>query len=273
MKFVQYGSDNGRIVVYFHGAPGAPEECSIFDQSAKVNGLTFICLDRFSINSSITGELYYKQLAGEISELAKGSPVDFVGFSIGAFIAIQTNRYMGNQVRSMHLVSAAAPLNVGDFLEAMAGKQVFRLAKAFPSLFLLLTYWQSLVAWIYPKALFHLLFANAAAGDKALVNDRVFQSSITGVLRECFSGNVQGYVRDVVAYVTPWTPEVQVSTYIWHGAEDNWSPVQMAHYLKSAITAGTSIEIYDGLSHYSTLYRAAPEICHQIRNRVSFMGD
>lgn len=266
MKFAQYGSENGQIVVYFHGAPGAPEECSIFNQSAKENGLTFICLDRFSIDPSITGESYYKRLADEISEFSKGNPVDFVGFSIGAFIAIQTSRHMENQVRSMHLISAAAPLEAGVFLDFMAGKQVFKLAKAFPMLFILLTHWQSLLAWICPKALFHLLFASATAGDKALVNDCEFQSSITEVLRNCFSGNVQGYVRDVIAYVSPWTPEVHVNTYIWHGAEDNWSPVQMAHFLKSAITASTSIKIYDDLSHYSTLYRVAPEICHQIRN-------
>lgn len=56
VQFSQFGSDNGRIVVFFHGAPGAPEECSIFDLEGKNHGLTFICLDRFSVDSSINGE-------------------------------------------------------------------------------------------------------------------------------------------------------------------------------------------------------------------------
>jgi len=100
-----------RIVVYFHGAPGAPEECSTFDLEGKNHGLTFICFDRFS---------------------------------------------------------AAAPLESGDYLEAMAGKQVFKLAKAAPALFVLLSYWQGLLAWLAPNALFRLLFASAAGADITL---------------------------------------------------------------------------------------------------------
>lgn len=183
MKFSQFGADNGRMVVYFHGAPGAPEECSIFDLYGKNHGLTFICLDRFSVDLSINGEPYYQFLAAEISRIASGKQVDFVGFSIGAFIALQTSRYMINEVRSLHLVSAAAPLESGNYLETMAGKQVFLLAKAAPALFILLSYWQGLLAWISPNAVFRLLFASAAGEDKALVANPEFRSGTTKVLK------------------------------------------------------------------------------------------
>ncbi len=267
LKFSQFGSDNGKIVIYFHGAPGAPEECAIFDLYAKEQGLTFICFDRFSGDYSIAGEAYYQLLAQEISKQAAGKEVDVVGFSIGAFIALQTCQYLGNGVRDLHLISAAAPLDAGDFLEAMAGKQVFQLAKTAPILFVLLSYWQGLLALLFPKALFRLLFAGAAGGDKALSIDHEFQSHITKVLRLCFIGRVQGYVRDIKAYVQPWKGTlsgINVNTHIWHGAEDNWSPVAMAEYLASAIPGCTSTEIFNGLSHYSCLYRAVPEICRQL---------
>lgn len=264
LKFSQFGADDGRIVIYFHGAPGAPEECAIFDTCGKEHGLTFICFDRFSIDSSITGEAYYQYLAEEISKRTAGKKVDIIGFSIGAFIALQTCRHMANEVKSLHLVSAAAPLEAGNFLDAMAGKQVFQLAKSFPALFVLLSYWQKLLALFFPNALFRLLFASAAGGDKALVTNREFQSSITKILRSCFIGRVPGYTRDVKAYVRPWNSiliEISINTHIWHGAEDNWSPKLMAEYLKSAIPGHTTTKIYDGLSHYSCLYRATPEIC------------
>lgn len=265
MKFSQFGSDNGRLVVYFHGAPGAPEECGIFDLEGKNHDLTFICSDRFFVDRSFNGQAYYKLLAAEILRISSGKQVDFVGFSIGAFVALQTCRYMGHEVRSLHLVSAAAPLEAGDFLDAMAGKQVFQLAKTFPALFVLLSYWQSLLALFFPKALFRLLFASASGQDKALAADRKFQSSITGVLRSSFISRVPGYTRDVRAYVHPWKtilPEISVDTHIWHGAEDNWSPVGMAKYLESTIPGCVSLKIFEGLSHYSCLYRAAPEICN-----------
>jgi len=267
LNFSQFGSDNGKTVIYFHGAPGAPEECAIFDLYAKEQGLTFICFDRFSGDYSIAGEAYYQFLAQEISKQAAGKEVDVIGFSIGAFIALQTCRYLGNGVRSLHLISAAAPLDAGGFLEDMAGKQVFQLAKTFPTLFVLLSYWQGLLALLFPNALFRLLFASAAGDDKALSVDRAFQSGITQVLRSCFIGRVRGYVRDIRAYVQPWKDtlsDIGVNTHIWHGAEDNWSPVAMAEYLASTIPGCTSTEIFNDLSHYSCLYRAAPEICRQL---------
>lgn len=267
LKFSQFGSENGRLIIYFHGAPGAPEECAIFDIYGKENGLTFICFDRFSVDSSIDGEAYYRFLAKEILKKAAGCKVDVIGFSIGAFIALQTCRYMVNEVRNLHLVSAAAPLEAGDFLNAMAGKQVFQLAKTFPALFVLLSYWQGLLALLFPNALFNLLFANTAGEDKALVVNSEFQSSIIKTLRSCFIGRIQGYTRDIKAYVNLWKttlPEISINTHIWHGAEDNWSPKLMAEYLKSAIPSCSHIEILGGLSHYSCLYETAPKICNQL---------
>ena len=267
MKFSQFGSDNGRIVIYFHGAPGAPEEGAIFDDCGKDHGLTFICHDRFSVDPKLTDEAYYRYLAKEISRKSAGRKVDVIGFSIGAFIALQTCRHMANEVRSLYLVSAAAPLEAGDFLAAMAGKQVFQLAKVSPALFVLLSYWQSLLALFFPNALFRLLFASAGGQDKALAADKEFQSGITNILRSCFIGRVPGYARDIKAYVRPWETtlsELSVKTHIWHGTEDNWSPSGMAKYLESAIPGYTATRMFDGLSHYSCLYQAAPEICIQL---------
>lgn len=267
LKFSRFGSDNGRIVIYFHGAPGAPEECAVFDPYGKEHGLTFVCFDRFSVDSSIDGEAYYRFLAEEISRIAAGEKVDVIGFSMGAFIALQTSRYLANGVRNLHLVSGAAPLEAGEFLDAVAGKQVFRLAKAFPALFVLLSYWQGLLALLFPDALFRLLFASSTGADKALAAEHEFQSSIARVLRSCFVGGVQGYARDIKAYVRPWKStlsEISVSTHIWHGAEDNWSPKFMAEYLKQTIPGCSHIEILDGLSHYSCLYETAPRICWQL---------
>jgi pimeloyl-ACP methyl ester carboxylesterase len=269
LKCKQFGSDNGRIVIYFHGAPSSPDECEIFERDATAHQLTFICFDRFAVDSSLTGAAYYQFLAAEILKKAAGKQVDVVGFSIGAFVALQTCRYLGENVRNLHLISAAAPLEAGDFLATMAGKRVFQLAKIAPVLFLLLSYWQGLLALFFPKALFQLLFASSTGKDKALTANREFQSSLTAMLKSCFVGRISGYVRDMKAYVSPWSAslaDMTVHTHIWHGAEDNWSPKAMASYLASAIPQCVQIEIVAELSHYSCLYHSAPKICQQLSN-------
>lgn len=269
-RITPFGAVHGRCVVYFHGVPGAPDECRIFDHAGKTRGLRFICVDRFSVDASIEGEAYYQFLADEISKEAAGQPVDVVGFSIGAFVAMQTCRYLPDSVKSLHLVSVAAPLDAGHFLDTMAGKQVFTMAKNFPAAFWLLSVWQGLMARLAPGLLFRLLFASAAGDDKALVNNREFQLVTTRDLKACFVGRVRGYMRDVHAYVRPWNTApsaVTIETHDWHGAKDNWSPVEMAHYLARTIPGAASIKIFDGASHYSCLYRAAPEICARLSEK------
>ncbi len=91
LEFSEYGSNKGKLVVYFHGAPGSPEECSLFDKYAKEYNLNIICFNRFSIDPYLTGADYYQHLAEGIKEKADGEAVDLVGFSIGCHVALEVS--------------------------------------------------------------------------------------------------------------------------------------------------------------------------------------
>jgi pimeloyl-ACP methyl ester carboxylesterase len=267
MEHSSCGASNARLVVYFHGAPGGMGEVQILHAGAQQHGLTVICQDRFSIDASIVGERYFQLLADDIARLAQGEQVDLIGFSIGAFVALQVSRLMGRQVRSLHLISPAAPLEGGDFLKSMAGRQVFWLAMHLPQAFKLLSYWQGLLAALFPRLLYGMLFASATAGDKELVADGDFKQSMRGILRACFRDNIAGYVREVQAYVAPWhttLKDVPIMTQLWQGDQDNWSPKAMAAYVQQQLPNCLAVHHMQGLSHYSTLYAAAPLICEQL---------
>jgi pimeloyl-ACP methyl ester carboxylesterase len=264
LAYRQFGADGGRLVVYFHGTPGAPEECAVFDECGKESNLTFISYDRFSINPALKGVAYYQFLANQITAKAAGKTVDLVGFSIGGFIALQVCRYMASHVQSLHLVSAAAPLEANNFIDSMAGKSVFRQAQKHPLVFHLLARVQGLVAIACPGLLFRMLFASATGEDKSLAANDAFKIAITEMLKLSYSNYAAGYARDIAAYVQPWQNTlsgVETKTHIWHGSEDNWSPAAMAEYLQSALPGCVSVNILDGLSHYSCLYQSAPAIC------------
>jgi pimeloyl-ACP methyl ester carboxylesterase len=267
MKHSSFGAANGRLVVYFHGAPGGICEAEILHADAAQHGLWVICQDRFSIDSSIVGDRYFQALADDIDRVAQGAPVDIIGFSIGAFVALQVSRLLRQQVRSLHLISPAAPLEGGDFLGSMAGGKVFWLAQKMPRVFKLLSYWQGLLATFAPKLLFGMLFASAMAADKDLATNAEFKLFMHRVLRECFCGNVPGYLRDVQAYVTPWQATLRsnlAQTQLWHGDQDNWSPKAMSDYLQQQLPQCVDVHRMQGLSHYSTLHAAAPRICEQL---------
>ncbi|MEH6518105.1 MAG: alpha/beta hydrolase [Halioglobus sp.] len=263
VKCAEYGNRDGKLVVYFHGAPGAMEECALFDSHAKKHKLKVICFDRSSIDNSLDRRSYYQQLADQIRKKADGELVNLIGFSIGAHVALEVGALLNDQVQHTHLVSAAAPLNSGNFIDNMAGGLVFKLAMAKPSIFFLLTQCQRIMAVLAPRMLVRMLFSSAAGKDIELIKCRDFKNYITPVLKHCFQNGANGYIRDIKFYVT-WSGKLSGhTTYVnlWHGTEDNWTPFSMASYLSKTIPGATDVNAMEGLSHYSCLYQAAPKIC------------
>jgi pimeloyl-ACP methyl ester carboxylesterase len=264
MNFTEYGHSAGKPVVYFHGVPGSPIEASLFDGPAREQGLRVLCFDRFAIDQALVGAPYYQHIARAINEAVQGTPVDFIGFSMGSHVALETRRYLPRQVKNLHLVSAVAPLDQGEFLDGMAGKAVFSLAKHHPTLFQLLSQWQALLAARVPGALFRMLFASAEGQDRVLASRPEFKRFISTMLQACFARGVGGYMRDIDQFLAPWSDDIfdcETRVHLWHGTDDNWSPIGMSGYLAESFRQTSGIERAEGLSHYSCLYDAAPKIC------------
>lgn len=252
--------------MYFHGAPGAIEECAVFDRYARENNLRIVCLDRFSIQHTTDAESYYEQLVNHIKVFAGEKSFDIVGFSIGTHVALEVSALLQQKIRNIHLISSAAPLNKGDFIDHMAGGLVFKLAMDRPLVFRFLTYWQKVMAVLAAKMLVRMLFSSAAGKDRELIKAPDFNHHITAVLKHCFKNGCEGYLRDINFYVN-WTGDIDTqnsSVQLWHGTDDNWSPFSMAKYLRTAMHDNVHLEVMKGLSHYSCLYAAAPKICAQL---------
>ncbi len=265
MESSVYGNTYGQLVVYFHGAPGDINESSLFDEHAKKYNLKILCFNRFLVQSKEPHADYFHKLAEEIKSQADGKPVDIIGFSIGTYIALKVCELISDQIRNVHLISAVAPLGDGKLLDDMAGGLVFKLALKKPTVFSLLTKIQKCIALIMPNFLVRTLFASAAGKDKKLAEDTHFLSYITPIVRRCFLENTPGYIRDIALYVK-WSGEMYQDiggVKLWHGTEDNWSPLAMSIYLKNKIV-GAELNAMPGLSHYSCLIEAAPKICAEL---------
>jgi len=267
MKYYTCGAKEGRLVVYFHGAPGSISECAVLDIPSKTHGLRVVCFDRFALECGEDRERYYQQLALAVIEMLDvDETVDIIGFSIGAFIALEVSARLGERVKNIHLVSAAAPLNSGDYMGEMAGAFVFRLANRYPFIFYLLTQYQKVLAFVAPKLLFAILFSSAQGEDLALSKTGKIQDFIVPVLEDCFKYHSPGYMSDVKHYVK-WDDELSwcvAKTTNWHGTSDNWSPMAMAFQLQSAIPGAVKLEALESMSHYSCLFQAAPKIIAQL---------
>jgi len=98
LKVTEYGNATGKKVIYFHGAPGSPEECLVFHEHAKNHNLNVMCFDRFNIDLSLNGKAYYQKLVDAIKVSVDNEQIDIIGFSIGCKAAIETSLSLGHQV-------------------------------------------------------------------------------------------------------------------------------------------------------------------------------
>lgn len=194
------------------------------------------------------------------SEFADG--VRMLGFSAGAFAALQVTALLGDHVRELHLIAPAGPLQLGNFLPNMVGGPTFRLAAEWPWLFAMLTPVAQLLAHRAPEMLLRRLLVTAQGGDRALAGDLQFRNAMAQVLREGLGRDARGFAAEVLAYVKDWSAllsQINVPTTIWQGDTDNWTPPAMGRALHIALPT-SQLKILPGCSHYSTLRAAVAQI-------------
>ena len=240
-------------LAYFHGMPGGPGEWAVNAPPELHEGVWLA--DRN--DPAETPDRIAARLAGDFPE-----GFTLIGFSAGAFAALQVALRMGGSVRHLHLISPAAPLQLGSFHDHMAGGPVFRLAADRPGLFALLVKAERVLARHATRFLLGRLMATAQGGDAALARDPAFLAGMAGVLRAGLGRDPRGFEAEVLAYVRDWRGDLarlNVPVTIWQGDADNWTPPAMGRALHAALP-GSRLEWLPGCSHYSALQAALRKV-------------
>lgn len=241
------------VTIYFHGVPGGPRELTLFGAPVPDG---WHALDRSSLHPGLAFDAHCDALADEVRALAGAAPIRLVGFSLGTFIALQVAHRLPDLPLTIDLISAAAPLQTGDYLDHMAGKPVFAAATRSPALFGAMAAGQALAARLAPTRLAAALFASAQGEDRALAGNAAFQCTMAMILRHGLSHGRINYMREIAAYVGDWASilsDIRHPVTLWHGAEDNWSPSAMAEVLAKRLPDVVALHRMPDLSHYSTL--------------------
>lgn len=230
--------------LYLHGLPGGAEELSL---GAAAAGWT--------VPDRLGWRLGYE--AG-LAALAENLPprCQLFGFSLGAMTALRLAALQPDRVERVTLASAAAPLELGSFLSAMAGAPVFRAAAERPDRLARMTAAQAALARLAPGLVLRLLFAGTDAGEGRLA--RRHRALLTMLLRRSYGPGRAAYLAELAAYVAPWAwhlAAVQAPVTLHHGASDRWSPPAMAEALAAALPRARLVR-HAGLGHYRTLAAA-----------------
>ncbi len=241
-----------RQSVYLHGFPGGPEEVQAFGPMA----VPLYAPDRRHDAPGLDFAAYVDHLAQTISARFPTDDLTLIGFSAGARIALELGVALEGRVEEIILISAAAPLQSGEFLQDMAGRPVFSAAQRSPLAFRALTWMQAQMAHVAPNRLYQSIFASAQGADDALSSQAQFKQVIQSIIVNTLQTGAVGYKRELLAYVSPWgglLPRVTAPVTLWHGTADNWTPIGMAEALEAALPNVRAVHRLSGLSHYSTL--------------------
>ena len=232
-------------IVYFHGQPGGPREWNFFAPDA---------LNAFIPNRSSKRTL--ADLSQDIEDNCDQGSLVIIAFSLGVPVALSVAASLRDRIASIHLISPAAPLQLGNFFRGMEGGALFKIAQSKPYAFRLTTKLQGLLARFTPTFLMDLMFANAAGEDLALSKDPAFRQMISASFSEGLGRDQSGFTGEVIDYVADWTSAlslIHVPVTIWQGERDNWTPPEMATALAERLGAEVVLNLLPDCSHYSAL--------------------
>lgn len=226
-------------LLYFHGLPGSTREVDL--SPARPPGLWVVA-------ASQTEEA----LAGT------AGPVDLAAFSLGAPSALRTAARHPDRVRRVTLIAPAAPLDLVDVLDQMAGAPILRVARRGRLALRALTAAQRAMVWAAPGLVLDAMFRTADPTERSLLDDPAARSILIHGLRESLGPEAAAYRAALLAYVAPWAqllPMVRMPVRVLVGEADTWAPPAMGRALAEALPAGR-LTALPGLGHYGTLIAA-----------------
>lgn len=235
------------IPIYIHGLPGSHQEIE------RISDVKVINISPFGLQG-------FEKL------LKPNETYKVIGFSLGCMTAIEISARYPNQVEELVLISPAAPLELGDFLNNMDGRYVFKVAQSSRSLFWLLALSQNIMARFTPYFLMHKMFGESCDAERELLKDPEFVRIFQNGLKQSLVHESAQYRQAILRYIKPWhehLPKVKCPVRIWHGRKDTWVPFEMGKALDKAFKDQSDLIACDGLGHYSTLYKALPIVLEQ----------
>lgn len=235
------------IFVYIHGLPGSAEEISGF------NDVEILHIPPFGAKAFS-------------DQFDKSKQYTIIGFSLGCMTAIEIAAVYSKNINQLILISPAAPLQLGNFLDNMDGRFVFKAAQANSALFWFLTLSQNLMAHVSPNFLMKKMFGESCEAELQLLKNAEFVKAFQNGLRQSLGRESQEYRKAIIRYTKPWTEQINSVTctvQIYHGTQDTWAPHAMGQTLKATFKTKCELVLCKQLGHYSTLYYAMRSIFKQ----------
>ena len=266
LGYADYGTPDGRPVLYFHGAPGSHHELTAdMIAQAQARSLRLLAPERpgYGWSDPHPGRSLHDWCT-DVAALADALGItrfSIVGQSMGGVYALACAQALPARVDRLALCGGLAPLDAPGVTQGMAPQVSGLLAMAQNDPDGLRAALQTLAQT--PSALLAAMAEFMPESDQAVIQRHIaaLENNFSHALRQ----GVEGAVSDWRLLVGPWgfsPAQIRTEVHLWQGDQDCNAPPAMSAYLASVLTKH-KLFMLPGLGHMA-LYRHWDDILEQL---------
>lgn len=268
LSYIEIGDEKGKVVLYFHGVPGAADECLAWDEDIiKTLGVRLIALDRPGAgHSSFYPNRRISDWAKDITDFTNILGIEkfsVLGCSGGGPYAAACAALIPDKVRTAGIISSLVSFDKEDLLEGINPQniQFLKLSIDKPQLSKFIYSLMGLMARLSPKQYYKkALEAFGPADAKTFGIPKVHKAILSAL------GSAKGKQLDTKLIVSPWDfdlKEIKIPVFIWHGGQDHNASPAMGRYLEENIINST-MNYYPEEGHISLIVNHAEDIIKKL---------
>ena len=266
------GPKDGPVLVFHHGTPGAAVRDRLIEQPAAERGFRVVSWSRPGYGDSTRqpGRRVVDVVADAEAVLAAlGVNSCVVGGGSGGGPHALACAARLEAARAVLVVAGVAPFDADglDFLAGMGEDNIVEFGHAVAGEELLRPYLDA--EREQPQGtvveLVDLLSSLLPEVDRRVLTD-TFAEDVIASMQEALRTGVDGWLDDDLAFVQPWgfdLDRISTPTLIWHGSEDQFSPIAHGRWLASHVP-GASGHLLDGEGHLSMWVDRIPAMLDEL---------
>ncbi|MFJ8044592.1 alpha/beta fold hydrolase [Kitasatospora sp. NPDC096147] len=255
-----WGDPAGRPVFLLHGTPGSRVGPSPRSSVIYRLGVHLIAFDRpgYGESTRFPGRRV-ASAAADVETIADALGLeDFavLGRSGGGPHALACAALLAGRVRRAAVLVSLAPRNV-EGLDWYAGmtasnERAYHEAELGPHRFAAAFQAKSRRMKADPASVIDGLISELSPTDRMVLADSGIRRRLLSTYAAAFRYSADGWIDDVLAFTTDWGFEVKdiaVPVRLWHGADDQLSPVEHSRWLAERIP-GAELYLEPGAAHF-----------------------
>lgn len=258
--YAEYGANDGKPVIYFHGFPGSRLEVQRFNHIALSNDCRLIAVDRPGMGlSTIDRRRSILSTVNDITDLADKLHINkfsIMSHSGGSPFVAACAYAIPERLAHAAIISGMSPFQNPESHIGMVREQLIasKLIRSFP-LFAVPMMWITRMMLRKSDKMLDKMIKPLPEVDQAIFLNSVSREELINCTLEAFRNGIKGAVFEMKLLLSPWgfqLEDIAFPVSIWHGAKDTQVPLSNGK-LNESLMQNATLHICENEGHHSIM--------------------